>query len=57
MTRSSVLDAKLVVNRVTQLLFATQITLGSLNRSVPKQELDLLQFAARDVTQADTGTP
>jgi hypothetical protein len=57
MTRSSVLDAKLVVNRVTQLLFATQITLGSLNRSVPKQELDLLQFAACDVTQAGTGTP
>ena len=42
---------------VAQLLFATQVTLRSLNRGVPKQELDLLELSARDVTQAGAGTP
>ena len=41
---------------MAQFLFTAQVTLRSLNRSVPKQELDLLQLAARDVTQAGAGT-
>jgi hypothetical protein len=38
-----------VVNSVTQFLFATQVAFGGLDRSVPQQELDLLQLATSHV--------
>jgi hypothetical protein len=54
---SSVFKAQPVVHRMTQFLFAPQVTFSGLNRSVSEQELDLLQFAAGQVAQTRTGTP
>ena len=54
---SSFLEAGPVVDGMAKLLLAAQITLRGLNRSVPKQKLDLLQLPARDVAQSGAGTP
>src|ERR1700730_12058527 len=54
LVRSDVLETEVVVDCVAQFLFATQITFGGLNRCVPKQELDLLQFTASQMAQART---
>ena len=48
-SRSAVLiwlEAKPVIDRVLQLLFAAEVSFGGLDRDVPQQELDLLQFPA-----------
>jgi hypothetical protein len=49
------LDAHPVVHRVPELLFAPEVALGCLNRDVPKEELDLVQFAPGEMTQPGTG--
>jgi hypothetical protein len=49
-------NAHPVVHRVPELLFAPEVALGCLNRDVPEEELDLVQFAPGQVTQAGTGT-
>jgi len=36
----------MVVDGVSELLLASEISLGRLNRDVPEQELDLVQLAA-----------
>jgi len=38
-------DADAVVHRSTNPLFAAKITLGGLDRNVPEQKLDLVQFS------------
>ena len=43
---SRVLKTEFVVHRVSQFLFAAEVTFGGLNRSVSEQKLDLLQFTA-----------
>jgi hypothetical protein len=40
------LDAQAVVHRAPKLLLAPEVALGRLNRDVPEEELDLVQFAA-----------
>jgi hypothetical protein len=41
---------------VPELLFAPEVALGRLNRDVPEEELDLIQFAACEVAQPGTGS-
>jgi hypothetical protein len=48
-SRSTVLiwlEAKPVIDRVLQLLFAAEVSFRGLDRDVPEQELDLIQFSA-----------
>ena len=49
------LDAQPVVYGVPKLLFAPEVALGRLDRDVPEQKLDLVQFAAGQVAQSRTG--
>ena len=49
------LDAQAVVHGAAQLLFAPQITFGGLNRYMPEEELNLIQFATGEVAQARAG--
>jgi hypothetical protein len=48
-SRSAVLiwlEAKPVIDRVLQFLFEPEVSFGGLDRDMPEQELDLLQFPA-----------
>ena len=54
-SRRARLDAQPVVYGVPKLLFAPEVTLGRLDRDVPEQKLDLVQFAAGQVAQSRTG--
>ena len=47
-------NAHAVVHRVPELLFAPEVALGCLNRDMPEEELDLVQFAPGEVTQSGT---
>lgn len=49
---SHVFETNVVVNGIAQLLLAAQIAFSGLDRSVPQEELDLLQFAASQVALA-----
>ena len=40
-----------------QFLFAAEVSFGGLDRDVPEQELDLLQFPASYMTQASAAAP
>ena len=42
-------NSEFVVNGATQPLLAAQIPFGRLNRDVPEQELNLVEFAAGEV--------
>ena len=44
-TLSDVLQAQLVIHRVSQFLLASEIMLGRLNRCVTEQKLNLLKFS------------
>jgi hypothetical protein len=48
-SQSDVFQSQVVVHRVSQFLFATEIMLGRLNRCVTKQELNLFELAAGQV--------
>ena len=50
-------DSKVVVHRDSQFLFAAEVPLSRLYRNVPEQELNLIQLAAREMTQAGAGAP
>jgi hypothetical protein len=39
-----VFQSQVVIRRMSQFLFTSQIMLGRLNRCVPKQELNLIKF-------------
>ena len=43
---SGVFQSEVVVHRLAEFLFATEIALSCLNRCVPKQKLNLLKFSA-----------
>ena len=43
------LNSELVVNGATQPLLAAEVSLGRLNRDVPEQELNLVEFSAGKV--------
>jgi len=42
-------DSEVVVHGDAQLLFAAKVSLSCLNRDVPEQELNLIQFTAREM--------
>ena len=44
-------NAQTVVDGVPELLLTPEVALGRLDRDVPKDELDLVQFAAGEVAQ------
>ena len=44
-----------VIDGVAEFLLAPEVTLGSLDGDVPKQELDLVQFAAGQVAESCAG--
>src|ERR1035437_4915373 len=44
-----------VIRCVHQILLRTEVTLGRLHRSVPEEQLNLLQFTARRATQLRAG--
>src|ERR1700730_1204991 len=46
------LQSQVVIDRVSQFLFASEIMLGCLNRCAPKQELDLFKFAPSEVASS-----
>jgi hypothetical protein len=50
-------NAQPVVHGVSESLLAPEVTLGRLNRNVPKEELDLVQFTAGQMTQPGTRAP
>jgi hypothetical protein len=43
------LNSEPVVNRATQPLLASEVSLSCLNRNVPEQELNLVEFSAGNV--------
>jgi len=43
------LSSELVVNGATQPLLAAEVSFGRLNRDVPEQELNLVEFSASKV--------
>jgi hypothetical protein len=47
---SHLFQSQVVIHRVSQFLFASQILLGRLNRCVTKQKLNLFKFSASQVT-------
>jgi hypothetical protein len=51
------LDAHAVVHGISDSLLATKITLGGLHGDVTEEELDLFEFAARNVTESGACTP
>src|SRR5262249_60465259 len=50
-------DANPFIDRRPNTLLAAEVSLRRLNRDVPKNELDLFQFAALGVTQPSTRPP
>jgi hypothetical protein len=51
------LDTQPIVHGGPELLLASQIALGRLNRHMPQEKLDLVQLSARKVAQAGAGAP
>ncbi len=50
-------NSDVIVNGNPELLFASKILLSCLHAHVAEKELDLLEFATREVTQAGAGAP
>jgi hypothetical protein len=50
-------DSKVVVHGDSQFLLAAEVPLSRLYRNVPEQKLNLIQLAAREMTQAGAGAP
>jgi hypothetical protein len=50
-------DSQSVVHRNPELLLASEVALSRLDRDVTEQELDLIQFAAREVAQSGARAP
>jgi hypothetical protein len=49
---SDVFQSQVVIHRVSQFLFTSETLLGRLNRWVPKQKLNLFEFATGIVAQS-----
>ena len=54
---SDVFQAQVVIHRVPQFLFASEIVLGRLNGCMAKQELNLFKLSPRQVAESCAGTP
>jgi hypothetical protein len=52
---SNVFQTEVVIHRVSQFLFASQVMLGRLNRCMAKQELNLFKFSPSQVTESCAG--
>jgi hypothetical protein len=50
-------DSQSVVHGYPELLLASEVALCRLNREVAEQELDLIQFAAREMTETGARAP
>ena len=50
-------EVKEIIHRMSEVLFAPEITFGGLNGCMPQQELNLLKLAAAVVAQFRTGPP
>jgi hypothetical protein len=50
-------EGEQVVHRMSEILLASQVTLGRLHRGVPEQELNLLQLTTAAVAQLRTSSP
>jgi hypothetical protein len=50
-------EVKEIVDRMPEILFAAEITLGRLDGCMPQQELNLLQLATVAVAQLRAGSP
>jgi hypothetical protein len=48
------LESKLVVDGAAQLLFASEVFFGGLNRHVPEKKLDLIELTAGKMAKAGT---
>ena len=48
-TRSNVFQAQVVIHRVSQFLFASEVMLGRLNGCMAKQKLNLFKFSSSQV--------
>lgn len=48
-------DFETIINRILQFLFAADVSLRYLHRSVAEQKLNLFQFAAAIMAEAGTG--
>lgn len=46
------LDADLIIHRISDFLFGPEIMLGGLNQNVAEKNLDLFEFAARDMAES-----
>ena len=53
--RSNVFQAQVVIHRVSQFLFASQVMLGRLNRCMAEQELNLFKFSPSQMTESCAG--
>ena len=51
------LDPEPVVHGVSEFLFTAEVTLGRLNRDVPEEELNLVEFAPGQVAESGAGAP
>ena len=51
------LDSKVVVHGDSQLLLAAEVPLSGLYGDIPEQKLDLIQFAACEMTQTGARPP
>ena len=52
---SNVFQTEVVIHRVSQFLFASQVMLGRLNRCMAKQELNLFKFSPSQVAESCAG--
>jgi hypothetical protein len=50
-------NADVIIDRVTQSLFAAEIALGSLHAHVSEQELNLFELASGEMAQSCAGAP
>jgi hypothetical protein len=54
-TPSDIFQSQVVIHRVSQFLFASQVMLGRLNRCMAKQELNLFKFSPSQVAESCAG--
>ena len=56
-TWSNIFQTQVVIHRVSEFLFASQVMLGGLNGCMVKQELNLFKFSPGQVAESCAGAP